>query len=109
MPADSPVGQRSVLDVAVSELGVGDTRHGGVGPGQLEHLLDRVQTDNAAAGGDAAGRDQNVCPGTGAQVQDSLAGMKVGDRGGNPQPSYAPTASRWDRPARQRPRRRCPG
>jgi hypothetical protein len=76
-------GRGDVLEVAVDELDVVDAGLGGVGSGEVEHLVGHVEADGPASGGDAAGGDQDVGAGAGAEVEDRLAGVEVGDGGGD--------------------------
>ena len=78
---DRVVGERDVLDVALDELDVVDARFGGVRAGELEHLVGHVEPDRLAARADAAGGDQHVGAGAGAEVEHRLALVQVGDRG----------------------------
>src|SRR4051794_17084324 len=77
------VRERDVLDVALDELDIVDAGLGGVPVGEGEHLVGHVQADRAAGGPDAAGADEDVRAGTGAEVEDRLALVQFGD-GGRP-------------------------
>ena len=57
-----------------------------VGAGEVEHLVGHVEADRLAAGGDAAGADQDVGAGAGTEIEHGLAGLEVGDRGRNAAP-----------------------
>jgi hypothetical protein len=78
---DGRVGERDVLDVALEELGVPHAGAGRVGAREGEHLAGHVQPDRPAGGADAAGADQNVRAGAGAEVEDRLARVQGGHGG----------------------------
>jgi hypothetical protein len=80
---DEVLGQRDLLEVALEELGVLDPGGGRVGAREREHLVGHVEPDGLAGGADAAGADQHVGAGPGAEVEHGLALVEVGDRGGN--------------------------
>ena len=77
------VRQWDVLEVALDEL---DAVHAGldrIAPRGIQHLGRHVQPDRAPTRGDATGRDQDVGPGAGAEVEDDLARVQVGDGSGH--------------------------
>ena len=70
---DARVREREFLDIALEELDVGRARLGGVATGQFEHLVGHVEADRAPGGADAAGGDEDVGAGSGAEVEHSFA------------------------------------
>ena len=74
-------GSGIVLDRALDELDVLDPGLALVGAGQLEHLVGHVEAVGLAGRADAARREQDVDPAAGAEVEDRLALVQVGDRG----------------------------
>ena len=78
---DRVVGQRDVLDRALDELDVLDPGLALVCARQLEHLVGHVQAVGLAGRPDAAGREQDVDPAAGAEVEHGLALVQLGDRG----------------------------
>ena len=75
-------GQGDGLDLALEELDVGGAGLGGVGAGQGQHLLGHVQPVGLAGGADPPGAQEHVDPAARAQVQDGLALVELGHRGG---------------------------
>ena len=73
------VRQRDVLDVALAERDVVHTRLGGVGPGELEHLLSHVQADRPAARSDAARADEHVGARPRSKIEHGLSLAQVID------------------------------
>ena len=74
-------GQRDGLDVTLQELDVRRPRLGGVRLGEREHLVGHVDAEGAAGRADALGGQEDIDPATGAEVEDALARVQVGDRG----------------------------
>ena len=75
------VGERHVLEVALDELDVLDAGLGGVGAGELEHLVGHVEPDRSTGRGDSTGGDQDVGAGARAEIEHRLAFAQVGDGG----------------------------
>ena len=69
------------LDVALEELDVGGAGLGRVALREREHLVGHVEAERAPGRPDALGRQEDVDPAAGAQVEDALAGTQVGDGG----------------------------
>ena len=85
----------------------------GVGAGEVEHLVGHVDADRLAGRRDAAGGDEHVGAGAGAEVEHRLAGVEVGDGGRDPAAQRrgdggrrAPRRRRLRRARRRIPRRR---
>ena len=78
---DRVVGERDVLDRALEELDVLDPGLALVLPRQLEHLVGHVEAVGLAGRADPPGREQDVDPAAGAEVEDRLALVQLGDRG----------------------------
>ena len=76
---DAGVGEGHVLEVALDELDVLDAGVCGVGAGELEHLVGHVEADRLPGRPDAAGGDQYVGAGAGAEIEHGLALAQVGD------------------------------
>ena len=102
---DRVVGQRDVLDRALDELDVLDPGLALVVPRELEHLVGHVEAVGLAGRADAPGREQDVDPAAGAEVEDGLALVEVGDRGrvaaAERRPAGPPRAGRRGRPRRR--------
>ena len=79
---DLLVGQRDVLDMAVQEAGVGDSRLRCASTGEGEHVGAGVQAVGGADGADSAGGEQDVQAAAGTEIQDSLARLEDGHRQG---------------------------
>jgi hypothetical protein len=71
--------QRNVLDGALHELDVAGPGLGGVGAGQVQHLLGHVDPIDVAGRTDPLGRQQHVDAAARTQVQHSLASAQLGD------------------------------
>ena len=71
--------QRDRLDVALEELDVGRAGLGRVALGEREHLVGHVEAERAAGRADALRGEQDVDPAAGAEVEDALALVQVGD------------------------------
>ena len=68
--------------MTLEELHVARARLDGIVTSQRQHLVGHVQADGSAARPDAPGADQDVGSGSGAQVEDGLALLKIcGSRG----------------------------
>ncbi len=79
---DGRIGERDPFDLAFEELDVGGSGLGGVAPGKGEHLRGHVESVDVARRADPPGREQDVDPATGAEIEHRLALAKVGDGGG---------------------------
>ena len=83
---DACVRERELLEISLAELHVLDSGLGGVALGELEHLVGHVNPDRPAGRTNAAGGDQHVSAGAGAEVEHDLALVQVSDRGRDPAP-----------------------
>ena len=76
---DGLIVEGEVLDGAEVEGGVEDARLGGVGVGELEHLVGHVDAVGVTGGANAAGGEDDVNAAAGAEVEDAFAFSKFRD------------------------------
>ena len=73
-------GQRHVLDEPFEEGGVGDTSLGGVGSGDVDHLVEFVDAVGDAGRSDPLGGQDHVEPTSRSEIEHGLAWREVDHR-----------------------------
>ncbi len=75
-------GQGDVLDLALQELDIGQAGLPNVAPGEGKHLVGHIDSVDLAGRTHPSGREDDIDPAAGAEIEHDLALLKGGDRQG---------------------------